>query len=154
MHKFWLGAALTGLLTGAPAAAKDWFRARLAPDWYGMVVPLKIDGAHYAIVAGLSDAVEGNVTVAAISRDGPIQWMNYSVDCKTRVGRVMQVWNTDRKGVSQGPLTSTGQDYAPIEEETFDGQIFALTCNQHTLYWQAIEGDVLAAADEILASGG
>jgi hypothetical protein len=154
MQRIWLGAALAGLFTGAPAAAEDWFRAQQAPDWYRVIGPITIEGAHYAIVAGLPGAVEGNVTVAAIPRDGPIQWMNYMFDCKNRIGRIMQVWSTDRKGVSQSSLASTGEDYAPIDIETLDGQIFALTCNQHTLYWQAIEGDVLAAADEILASGG
>jgi hypothetical protein len=153
MHKFWLGAALAGLLTGAPAAAEDWFRAQQAPDWYRMLITIDIDGARHAIVAGLPGAVEGNVTVAAIPRDGPIQWRNYMFDCKARTGRVMQVWSTDRKGFSQG-LASTGDDYAPIEIDTFDGQIFALTCNERTAYWEPIEGDVLAGADDMLAGGG
>jgi hypothetical protein len=151
LRKLTLGAGLTALLASAPAvAADDWFRRTQGPNWWHFEGTLDLNQKPYAIVVGRPGSVEGNIVAAAIPREGPLEWSNYLFDCKAGTGRVLQVWQTDRAGVSKD-LGSVDGDYLPIEEDTIVGHIMAVACGNPTPYFTPITGDVLAAADAELA---
>lgn len=151
LRKFMLGAGLTALLASVPAvAADDWFRRTQGPDWWQLAGTVELDKKPYAVVITKPGSVEGNIVVAAIPREGPLEWANYMFDCKAGTGRVLQAWTTDRAGASKD-MEFVPQDYAPIEADTLVGDMMAMGCGSSTPYFTRISGDVLAAADAALA---